>query len=301
MSGIDLLTLATANASIVALLSDFNSTRKGNKLSSEDFNNHFNRLLENDNNNKETLQLILENTEILINFYLNQSEELNHKIQKPFSNIFNIKLAEYNKYDKNNIPIPDLVENCLVKNYEEENFLITVEVLPSALELDPITAARNEFVRKKRAKLLEIRLNLLFCKDLFKYFKANENDISGIFSQANYIEWVKFFLDRAEMKYGPDSDRYKLDVWRTKAPQLSCPIYLSQDLLDGLLKHLGFSDFSNLAMGAYWRSANEMPFHLISDHVIPQIIIELAKHIEQGAVVDTLDVFDLNSWHIGQG
>lgn len=91
----------------------------------------------------------------------------------------------------------------------------------------------------------------------------------------------------------------KLDVWRDRPPQLSAPVYLSEAEVAAMLSKFEFDSMRDLAMGAGWRAADELPTEVILGKVLPRILIETQiKNINPVQVPETLV---LASWHIGQG
>ena len=123
-------------------------------------------------------------------------------------------------------------------------------------------------------------------------------------------EWWKFYLCRVEdwqcvisaflewAQFGRTiASGHKIDVWRTTAPELSAPIYLSPTELADLLTHLDFESTKELCFGAYWRAASDMPHDLVVKHVIPRILAVLVDH----EVSPEGQVLSLMEWHIGDG
>jgi hypothetical protein len=92
----------------------------------------------------------------------------------------------------------------------------------------------------------------------------------------------------------------KLDVWRTADPELSAPIYLSDEEVDAVLSKFAFKSMKHLAFGAGWRSADELPRDIVVRKVLPRILMEI-----ESQKVDLANreyaVLGLASWHIGQG
>jgi len=92
----------------------------------------------------------------------------------------------------------------------------------------------------------------------------------------------------------------KIDVWRTDAPEIFAPIRLSDEELDRVLTGFGFQSRHDLAFGAGWRAADELPRSIIVGRVIPQILLALDRH-GLPLDLDASDVLILGSWHIGLG
>ena len=90
----------------------------------------------------------------------------------------------------------------------------------------------------------------------------------------------------------------KIDVWRTTSPKLNAPIWLSDDELNEVLAKFGFTSETDLALGAGWRAADELPRNIIVNKVFPRIVVELAR----GNInIEDEIILNLSSWHIGLG
>jgi hypothetical protein len=92
----------------------------------------------------------------------------------------------------------------------------------------------------------------------------------------------------------------KLDVWRTEAPELFAPVYLSTDEVEAVLSNFRFKSMKDLAFGAGWRAADELPRDIIVKKVLPRILTEIELRRVDLANQERV-VLVLPSWHIGQG
>lgn len=176
-----------------------------------------------------------------------------------------------------------------------EDRLVSVEITLPTLDEDvkafgdAVLAAKVKRARRNEARHLGLVL-------------------SAFFSPQVEVAWDTYLQPIAErvtvvraIIAGPQSARHKLDVWRTEPPLASAPIWLSPDEVHAVVESARVGEWDNLALGAGWRAADELPRSVIVEKVIPSILSELVRRGVPSERDWPADVLFLPSWHIGQG
>lgn len=93
----------------------------------------------------------------------------------------------------------------------------------------------------------------------------------------------------------------KIDVWQTIQPYESAPIFVTNKELKNILDARGLNNARDLAFGADWMAADELPLSIIQQKILPRILIALKapwKNIPADQFQSSLGLY---SWHIGLG
>lgn len=203
-----------------------------------------------------------------------------------------ICLGLNNTFAGTKVDLAELATRCAIYAIEEKTVEFRVSLQETLLDAppdDPLILPRYEKVRHDRARQLESRLELLASPAVYEwwqYFLSRKEDWEAA---------IQSLLARAS--FNGHAGGQKIDVWRTEDPKLIAAIYLNTHEVAETLAHLGFSSTSELRFGAHWRAAIDLPFDLISQHVIPSIIVQLEQH----KVPVVGDALNLAAWHIGEG
>lgn len=156
---------------------------------------------------------------------------------------------------------------------------------------DPVTRAQYRRAWEDKASRIAKTLQLLFSKaaqETWSYFLS---------SSARHLAAAKGVIAVFGAGFAQGT---KLDVWRTRAPALAGSIYLSDSEVDAVLSNFEFESKQDLAMGAGWRAADELPADIIVAKVIPRILFEV--EVRNVDLDETgYGVIALDSWHIGLG
>lgn len=188
----------------------------------------------------------------------------------------------------------ELVKRAVVA--AEMGFYVQAEVRLQEIDesqyqnVDPLAVARHRRSRIDWTTRASKKLSLLFSEAVRTAWSTYFNSVEDFVNVARTLLTPSY----------PETSGTKLDVWRTMSPQLSAPVFLSEAEVDDLLIHLEFSHMKSLAMGAYWRAADELPRTLIQMKVIPSILEIFVRHIDMTEPISH-ETFALPSWHIGEG
>jgi hypothetical protein len=299
-------------STIVSLLADFVSQRRAeNDASLEEFKTWL-----ADQRHTEIIKLLDSNTErtIGIKALLHQShseiisrlEQLKLDIPHPYHQselasaqeiadvVETIILGSNNNFAGTSIDLEDLATRCAIYAIEGKKVVFQIELQKTVLETppnDPLILPRHEKARLELATQLKTRLQLLTSPTVYEwwgYILGRKEDWQLV---------IQSLLFRAKLDFYGIVMGQKIDVWRTEKPLLNAAIYLNPQEIAEALQHLGFKSTSELRFGAYWRAATDLPFNLITQHVIPSIIVQLERH----NVPAVGDVLNLATWHIGEG
>lgn len=204
-----------------------------------------------------------------------------------------IELGDNNQFAGNEADIKNLATRCAIHAINGEEVEFDIRLLPTILNCqpsDPLWVPRYEAARINKAESLAAWMTALTSPKVYEWWKlylCRVEDWQCVISA--FLEWAQFGRTIAS--------GHKIDVWRTTAPELSAPIYLSPTELARLLTHLDFESTKELCFGAYWRAASDMPHDLVVKHVIPRILAVLVDH----EVAPEGQVLSLMEWHIGDG
>lgn len=189
-----------------------------------------------------------------------------------------------------------LIINRLAVAAAKEEFLsLQVELI----ELEEMVAAFPDEVQQVRFRAERIgkaaqiadTIQLLCSKKVQDWLPFVVTDSTDRVTVANAIlHWY------TSGHYAPGT---KLDVWRDRNPRLSAPVYLTKPEVDAMLSKFEFNSMQDLAMGAGWRAADELPADIIIGKVLPRILIE--TQIRKVSATEVQETLVLASWHIGQG
>lgn len=149
--------------------------------------------------------------------------------------------------------------------------------------------------KKKRAKLIQATVDLLFSTQVneqWSYLLVSESDWQKVFSGI-----LNYFSSGGRTAQGLT----KIDIWRTAEPELSAPIFVTDEELTTILQARGLSDKMQLAFGPGWVAADELPDAILVGKALPRILISLGNErdgIPDAYLESTLSLF---SWHVGLG
>lgn len=156
--------------------------------------------------------------------------------------------------------------------------------------VEPLHAARH-------ARLMDGKADV-FSSLLTKLFSHAVRDVWGRYFSAVGDMTV---VARALFLISGRVDGTKLDVWRTDDPKLSAPAWLSSVEEELVLSKFDFSSMDNLASGAGWRAADELPRLVLHSKVMPSILWAVVQAERQNKMSIPSKALALHTWHIGQG
>jgi hypothetical protein len=165
------------------------------------------------------------------------------------------------------------------------------EYLKGAVE-DPIARANYVAAWRRRAQKIERALRLLFSPPIVEAWQIW---LGGV---RQYVVVALEII--AVVGAGGVLAGTKIDVWRTDLPRLHSRVYLNSAELGSVLAGFGFNSLDDLAFGAGWRAADELPTAIITGRVLPQLLLEFER---RAVALDSASdqALVLGSWHIGLG
>lgn len=299
-------------ATIVGLAADFVSQRRAEEDASlEEFkawladqrHSDIVRLLESNTATSVGIKALLHESHSEILSRLEQlllqksprSDRLDQSQAQPKADVVEtIVLGVNNSFVGTDADICGLATRCAIHVIEAKRVEFQVELQKTVLGSlpdDPLILPKYEKARLERSKQLKKRLEILTSQEVhewWQYFLNSTND---------WIFAMQALIARADLASVGIVTGQKIDVWRTADPELSAPIYLSEQETAEMLEYLGFESTKDLCFGPFWRAAVDLPLDLIVKHVIPSIVVQLERR-ETPAFGDVLN---LAAWHIGEG
>lgn len=189
--------------------------------------------------------------------------------------------------------IETIAKRCALASIEDREIRFEVILQPTKISSapeDPLALPLYERGRRKMAENLSRWLAVLSASEIRKWWEYYLGTIE---------EWtivLDSLLESSRIGFKANNNT-KIDVWRTESPTLSAPIYLESEDLERALIHMGLSERNHLSLGAYWKSVPDLPHDLVVKHVIPRIVMEIAR----SDAAPSPTVINLMQWHIGLG
>lgn len=189
--------------------------------------------------------------------------------------------------------LSELVSRAVVTVLEDRP--VRVEVSLPTLDddlaeiVDAIAAAQLRRRFQTRAERLRLTLSAFFSPQVEAAWAVH---LQGVPSRVKVVRAIL-----AE----PDTTRAKLDVWRTVPPRTSAPVWLTPDEVHATVESTRLNHWDQLAGGAGWRAADELPQSVIVEKVMPSVLSELVRAEVTSDVRWPSEVLSLPSWHIGRG
>jgi hypothetical protein len=173
-----------------------------------------------------------------------------------------------------------------------EVFHVGLDEYLDKIASDPVSRAMYRKTWVELARRVSGTIQLLFSGpvlDAWSFWLCNSDD---------YLSVTEALINRCDASGAVSG--VKIDVWRTAEPDLSAPIFLSDPEVNAVLSKFGFKSMQDLAFGAGWRAADELPTDVVVKKVLPRILMAT-----QSRGVDIADrehaVLGLATWHIGLG
>lgn len=228
-------------------------------------------------------------------------------IEETESDDINIKLTEQFTLEYNDNDIKSLVQdliflansnndfkiNCFVE--ENNNNLKRLSELQQK-ELSTIEKDERNFLQE-RTKAFDERLRNINNSIKILFIGCTQNYSKMDFDTEQGISAVNGLFE----SYNNYQDRKKIDIWKDNKIGLSAPIYLTQEDIEILLKHLDLKDIEGLKYGPFY--VYEMPTNIRIEKAIPKISRELWYQIdiEKRTEEDMMQEFNPSGWKFGLG
>jgi hypothetical protein len=173
-----------------------------------------------------------------------------------------------------------------------EAFHVGLDEYLDKIASDPVSRAMYCKTWVDLARRVSGTIQLLFSGpvlDAWSHWLCNSDD---------YLSVTEALINRCGA--GRAVSGVKIDVWRTAEPDLSAPIFLSDPEVNAVLPKFEFKSMQDLAFGAGWRAADELPTNVILRKVLPRILMAIQS---RGVDITAREpaILGLASWHIGLG
>lgn len=193
------------------------------------------------------------------------------------------------------VELGELVTNAAVAVIERRAFSIevTFPFLVTALESidDKVSAAQLK--RNYMSKSLRLE------RTLSAFFSPQVESVWGDFLEGNNRTIAARNILNLQARITPTGQMLK--VWRDDPDINPITIGLAPDEVQSILNSVGLEHWNQLASGAYWKAADELPESTIVTKVMPGILDMLTLQGRIHGVDWPANLLHLHGWHISQG